>query len=308
AGADELPGRDATRPPGCRDGAAADRRQATAAHRGRLRQPMCEPGAQGGVDAAHPPGRLPHSAAHGRSGGRGGQGDHLFRDPHPAAVRGTPSGPDEVVADRSATATPVGLCHLAEHSGKLTCPRERGGHAYSERGTVVHRRAEGGLTMSEPGTQPATHAFLSHRGLLFTVAYELLAPATDAADVLLVVLETLSATERVVFVLHEVFGVEYAEIAATLDKSAAAVRQIAHRARLHVQDRHQRHQTSPAQTRAVVQSFHRALSTGDLETLLQLLAPEEVYVADGGGLRMAARHPVVGRQRVQRLLAGGMRI
>src|SRR5699024_5013267 len=291
AGADELPGRDATRPPGCRDGAAADRRQATAAHRGRLRQPMCEPGAQGGVDAAHPPGRLPHSAAHGRSGGRGGQGDHLFRDPHPAAVRGTPSGPDEVVADRSATATPVGLCHLAEHSGKLTCPRERRSHAYRERGTVVHRRAEGGLTMSEPGTQPATHAFLSHRGLLFTVAYEILGSATDAEDVLqetwlrwaqvdldrvrdrrayllriatrqalnharslnrrketyvgswlpeplltspdvaedvelaesvstalLVVLETLSATERVVFVLHEVFGVEYAEIAATLDK------------------------------------------------------------------------------------------
>src|SRR5699024_70566 len=357
AGADELPGRDATRPPGCRDGAAADRRQATAAHRGRLRQPMCEPGAQGGVDAAHPPGRLPHSAAHGRSGGRGGQGDHLFRDPHPAAVRGTPSGPDEVVADRSATATPVGLCHLAEHSGKLTCPRERGGHAYSERGTVVHRRAEGGLTMSEPGTQPATHAFLAHRNLLFTVAYEILGSAADAEDVLqetwlrwsevdlstieqpraylvrittrlalnrlrtlsrrketyaaswppepvlttpdvaedvelaesvsmalMLVLETLSATERVVFVLHEVFGVPLTEIAQALEKSPAAVRQTARRARAHVQARRTRQVSSPDQARAVVERFNEALLTGDLDSLVDVLAPDVVYVADGGGV------------------------
>src|SRR5699024_10308264 len=153
AGADELPGRDATRPSGCRDGGAAERRQAAAAERGSRRQPMCERGAKGGDEAAHLRRRLPDTAAQQRSGGRGGQGDDLARAPHAAAVRGTPSGPHEVVADRSATATPVGLCHLAEHSGKLTCPRERGGHAYSERGTVVHRRAEGGLTMSEPGTQ-----------------------------------------------------------------------------------------------------------------------------------------------------------
>ncbi|WP_308633287.1 sigma factor-like helix-turn-helix DNA-binding protein, partial [Nocardia neocaledoniensis] len=94
---------------------------------------------------------------------------------------------------------------------------------------------------------PATAAFLAHRNLLFTVAYEMLGSAADAEDVaadvelaesvslaMLLVLETLAPTERAVFVLREVFDLPYGEIADAVGKTPAAVRQIAHRARAHV--------------------------------------------------------------------------
>jgi RNA polymerase sigma-70 factor (TIGR02957 family) len=231
--------------------------------------------------------------------------------------------------------------------------------------------------VSDKATDPATETFVTHRNLLFTVAYEMLGSAADAEDVLqetwlrwsqvdlgqvrdkraylvrittrqslnrlrtlkrrkeayvgpwlpeplltapdvaedvelaesvsmalMLVLETLSPTERAVFVLREAFGVSYDEIAAAVDKSPAAVRQIAHRARQHVDARRPREAVSPGQTRAALESFRRALETRDLQGLLDVLAPEVVLVSDGGGVKQAARRPVVGAGKVVRFLAG----
>jgi RNA polymerase sigma-70 factor (ECF subfamily) len=222
----------------------------------------------------------------------------------------------------------------------------------------------------------ATEAFVTHRNLLFTVAYEMLGSAADAEDVLqetwlqwagvdldtvrdqraylvrittrqalgrlrtlgrrresyigpwlpeplltapdvaddvelaesvsmamLLVLETLTPTERAVFVLREVFDLEYDEIAEAVAKSPAAVRQIAHRARAHVAARRPREVVSPAETRVVLAAFQRAVETGDLQGLLDILAPEVVVVGDGGGVVPAALAPVVGAGRVARALA-----
>ena len=222
----------------------------------------------------------------------------------------------------------------------------------------------------------ATEAFLAHRNLLFTVAYEMLGSAADAEDVLqetwlrwvgvdldtvqnqraylvrittrqaldrlrtlrrrkesyvgpwlpeplltapdvaedveladsvsmamLLVLETLTPTERAVFVLREVFDLAYDEIAEAVDKSPAAVRQIAHRARAHVAARRPRGVVSPAQTRDALQALQRAADTGDLQGLLDVLAPDVVFLGDGGGVKQAALRPIVGADRVARLAA-----
>ncbi|MFI7632235.1 RNA polymerase sigma-70 factor [Microbispora rosea] len=224
----------------------------------------------------------------------------------------------------------------------------------------------------------ATAAFVAHRNLLFTVAYEMLGSAADAEDVLqetwlrwagvdldtvreeraflvrivtrqaldrlralnrrkeayvgpwlpeplltapdvaedvelaesvsmamLLVLETLSPTERAVFVLREVFDLDYDEIAEAVGKSQAAVRQIAHRARAHVAARRPRGVASPAETRAALQAFQRAVETGELQGLLDVLAPDVVALSDGGGIRHALLRPVVGIGDVARLLAAG---
>lgn len=221
----------------------------------------------------------------------------------------------------------------------------------------------------------ATEAFVAHRNLLFTVAYEMLGSATDAEDVLqetwlrwadvdldtvrhqraylvrattrqalsrlrtlrrrkesyvgpwlpeplltapdmaedveladsvsmamLLVLETLAPTERAVFVLREVFDLEYDEIAETVDKSPAAVRQIAHRARAHVVARRPREVVSPAETRSALEAFQQAIETGDLQRLLDLIAPDVVLLTDGGGIVQAAPAPVVGADRVAHVL------
>ena len=218
--------------------------------------------------------------------------------------------------------------------------------------------------------------FLAHRGLLFTVAYELLGSAADADDVvqetwlrwagadraavrdpraylvrivtrqalnrlrtvarrredyvgewlpeplltspdvaedvelaesvsmaMLTVLETLSPTERAVLVLHEVFDVPYDEIAEAVGKSAAAVRQIAHRAREHVAARRPRAVVSRAEQQRVVDRFLAAVTAGDLQGLLDALAPDVVAIADSGGLAPAARRPITGRQRVAAALS-----
>ncbi len=237
-----------------------------------------------------------------------------------------------------------------------------------------------GGSMSRDGRpDPATEAFLAHRNLLFTVAYEMLGSAADAEDVLqetwlrwagvdldtvrdqraylvrittrqalsrlrtlgrrkesyigpwlpeplltapdvaedveladsvsmamMLVLETLTPTERAVFVLREVFDLAYDEIAAAVDKSPAAVRQIAHRARAHVAARRPRGMVSPAQTRDALEAFQRAAETGDLQRLLDILAPDVVLLGDGGGVAQAVRVPVVGAGRVARLLTIGL--
>lgn len=226
---------------------------------------------------------------------------------------------------------------------------------------------------------PATEAFVAHRNLLFTVAYEMLGSAADAEDVLqetwlrwvdvdldqvrdqraylvrittrqslnrlrslkrrreayvgpwlpeplltapdvaedfelaesvsmalMLVLETLSPTERAVFVLREVFGVGYDEIAVAVDKSAAAVRQIAHRARQHVEARRPRAAVDPGEARAAVASFQHAIETGDLQGLLDVLAPDVLLVADGGGFKQAALRPILGADKVLRFLLGSL--
>ena len=120
------------------------------------------------------------------------------------------------------------------------------------------------------------------------------------------VLETLSPTERAVFVLREVFDVGYDEIAAAVDKSPTAVRQIAHRARGHVDARRPRRAASQNETRAALESFRRALDTGDLQGFLDVLAPEVVLIADGGGVKQAAVRPIVGADKVARFIIGGV--
>jgi len=215
--------------------------------------------------------------------------------------------------------------------------------------------------------------FVTHRSLLFTVAYEMLGSAADAEDVvqeawlrwatveqarvrdpraylvrivtrgaldrlrtlsrrreeyvgewlpeplltsadvaedvelaesvsiaMLAVLETLGPTERAVFVLREVFEAPYDEIAEAIGKTPAAVRKIAERAREHVAARRPRMRVSRAQQEQVVERFLAATRGGDLQDLLDVLAPDVVAVADGGGLAPAARRPLVGHARVGR--------
>jgi RNA polymerase sigma-70 factor (TIGR02957 family) len=226
---------------------------------------------------------------------------------------------------------------------------------------------------------PATEAFVAHRSLLFTVAYEMLGSAADAEDVLqetwlrwagvdlgtvrdqraylvriatrqalarlrtlgrrresyvgpwlpeplltapdvaedieladsvsmamLLVLETLAPTERAVFVLREVFDLGYDEIAEAVGKSPAAVRQVAHRARAHVAARRPRGVVSPAETQDALDAFRRAAETGDLQSLLDILAPDVVLLGDGGGVKQAVPRPIVGAGKVARLLATGL--
>jgi RNA polymerase sigma-70 factor (TIGR02957 family) len=221
--------------------------------------------------------------------------------------------------------------------------------------------------------------FVTHRGLLFTVAYEMLGSAADAEDVLqeswlrwaevdqeqvqdpraylvrivtrqalnhlravsrrreeyfgewlpeplltspdvaddvelaesvsiamLTVLETLVPTERAVFVLREVFDVPYEEIAEAVDKTPAAVRQIAHRARDHVAARHPRVQVEPDEQERVIERFLTAVNTGDVQGLLDVLAPDVVLVADGGGVVTAAKRPIVGAERLTTFISAGL--
>jgi RNA polymerase sigma-70 factor (TIGR02957 family) len=220
-----------------------------------------------------------------------------------------------------------------------------------------------------------TDPYVTHRNLLFTVAYEMLGSAADAEDVLqevwlrwadgdrsdvvdpraylvrmttrlalnrlrtlsrrredyvgtwlpepvltvpdvaqdveladsvstamLLVLETLPPTERAVFVLREVFDVPYAEIAEAVEKSEPAVRQIASRARAHVAERRPRASVSAAERDAVIERFRAATETGDLQSLMDVLAPDVVLMTDGGGKVKAALNPIVGRDKVLRFL------
>lgn len=226
--------------------------------------------------------------------------------------------------------------------------------------------------------------FLTHRSLLFTVAYEMLGSAADAEDVvqetwlrwadlgeegqsevqnpraylvrivtrqalnrlralarrreeyvgewlpeplltspdvaedvelaesvsiaMLTVLETLTPTERAVFVLREVFDLPYDEIAQALGKATATVRQVAHRAREHVAARRPRMQVDRTEQQQVVERFLSAVTTGDVQGPMDVLAPDVVLVADGGGVAQASRHPVAGAKRVAAFLASFPRV
>ncbi|MCP2248062.1 RNA polymerase sigma-70 factor [Lentzea aerocolonigenes] len=114
----------------------------------------------------------------------------------------------------------------------------------------------------------------------------------------LVVLETLSPLERAVFVLKEAFGFSYGEIADAVERSEASVRQAAHRAREHVQARRPRFHTDRTRQREVTERFFAAATGGDINTLMQLLAPDVTLWTDGGGKVRQAMRPVVGADKV----------
>ncbi len=127
--------------------------------------------------------------------------------------------------------------------------------------------------------------------------------AENVSIAMLTVLETLGPAERAVFVLHEVFETPYDEIAEVVGKTPVAVRQIAHRARQHVAARRPRMQVDRAQQQAIVEKFMVALSSGDMRELVEVLDPDVVAIADGGGLTPAARKPIIGADRVSAFLA-----
>jgi RNA polymerase sigma-70 factor (ECF subfamily) len=131
--------------------------------------------------------------------------------------------------------------------------------------------------------------------------------AAEVADqvslAMLVVLESLSPAERAVFVLREVFGMSVGEVATALDRSEAAVRQMAHRAKEHVQARRPRFDTDRRAQREVTERFLAAAVSGDVAGLLAAMAPGVVLVADGGGRVRAALRPIVGADKVARFLA-----
>lgn len=114
---------------------------------------------------------------------------------------------------------------------------------------------------------------------------------------MLVVLESLTPQERAVFVLREVFGFGYAEIGAALGRSDVSVRQLAHRARQHVQARRPRFEVDRSQQREVTQRFLDAAVGGDIDRLMAVLAPDVILTSDGGGLARAARRPITGPAR-----------
>jgi RNA polymerase sigma factor (sigma-70 family) len=142
---------------------------------------------------------------------------------------------------------------------------------------------------------------------------EPLATSPDVADdaelaesvsiAMLTVLETLAPTERAVFVLREVFEMPYGEIGKAIGKSAATVRQIARRAREHVAARQPRVRASRSEQQAVVERFLLALRTGQLQALMEVMAPDVVLIADGGGLAAAAPTPIHGAELVAKMLA-----
>ena len=133
--------------------------------------------------------------------------------------------------------------------------------------------------------------------------------AESVSMAMLVLLETLTPDERAVFVLREVFGFDYEEIAGAVGKSVANVRQVAHRAREHVQARRRRFEpVDSARTAELTEQFLTAASTGDVDGLLAMLAPDATWTADSGGKATAARRPVVGAQKVAGAIAGLFRV
>ncbi|GLW31916.1 RNA polymerase sigma-70 factor [Actinoplanes regularis] len=129
------------------------------------------------------------------------------------------------------------------------------------------------------------------------------ATSDSVSTALLVVLETLSPLERAVFVLKEVFAFSYAEIAEAVERSEAAVRQAAHRAREHVRTGRPRFTADRARQRDVTERFFAAASGGDINTLMALLSPDVTLWTDGGGKVRQALKPVVGVEHVARWFA-----
>ncbi|WP_110590076.1 RNA polymerase sigma-70 factor [Microbacterium suaedae] len=126
----------------------------------------------------------------------------------------------------------------------------------------------------------------------------------SVSTAMMLVLETLGPVERAVFVLREVFDFGYDEIAEAVDRAPATVRQIAHRAREHVRARRPRVEVGSSEAAAVLELFRRASTTGDVGSLMEVLAPGVVLIADGGGRVTASRRPIHGAEKVLRFIVG----
>jgi RNA polymerase sigma-70 factor (ECF subfamily) len=132
--------------------------------------------------------------------------------------------------------------------------------------------------------------------------------AESVSMAMLILMETLSPDERAVFVLREVFGFDYGEIADAVGKPTPTVRQVAHRAREHIRSRRKRFGTvDPERNAQITAQFLATAASGDVSALMAMLAPDATWMADGGGKASAARRPVVGAERVARALAGLVR-
>jgi len=128
--------------------------------------------------------------------------------------------------------------------------------------------------------------------------------ASDVSVALMLALERLSPLERAAFILHDVFDMDFAEIAGALDRSQAACRQLATRARAHMRDQRVRYSVSRAEGEQVVAAFLAASRSGDVSTLRDLLAAEVVLTTDGGGRKIAALRPICGMAKVIRFFSG----
>jgi RNA polymerase sigma-70 factor (ECF subfamily) len=128
--------------------------------------------------------------------------------------------------------------------------------------------------------------------------------AEDVSVAFLLALERLSPLERAVFLLHDVFDADYAEVAETLGRNEAAVRQLASRARAHVQDTRPRFTVSQEEAARLASAFMAAAASGDMAALSAVLAEDAVMVTDGGGKRNASLRPLIGRADIVRLLEG----
>jgi RNA polymerase sigma-70 factor (ECF subfamily) len=126
--------------------------------------------------------------------------------------------------------------------------------------------------------------------------------ADSVSLAVLVVLESLSPLERAVFVLREAFGYPYADIAAVLDRGEPAVRQLAGRARRHVEERRPRYEVDPAERRDLTERFLAAAAEGDLEGLMSLLAPDVRLIGDSGGLSKAPLRVIETADKVGRFM------
>ncbi|HKU42010.1 MAG TPA: sigma-70 family RNA polymerase sigma factor [Polyangiales bacterium] len=131
--------------------------------------------------------------------------------------------------------------------------------------------------------------------------------ADDLSFALLMMLERLSPPERTAFLLHDVFGMDFASIAPVLERTEAAVRKLAERARDQVHAGRPRFEVDPAQEQQLIAAFLQASATGDVNALMQLLAHDAVLYSDGGGKRLAALNPIFGAERITRFLAGILR-
>lgn len=130
------------------------------------------------------------------------------------------------------------------------------------------------------------------------------AVASELSMALMLALERLSPLERAAFLLHDVFDVDFAEVATALDRSEAAVRQLAARARAHVRDGKPRFHPAPEESQRIAQAFGTALVTGDIAALSSMLAADAVFYGDGGGKRQAVLNPIYGKDKILRFLEG----
>jgi RNA polymerase sigma-70 factor (ECF subfamily) len=133
-------------------------------------------------------------------------------------------------------------------------------------------------------------------------ATELPELAESLSMAFLVLLESLTPVERAVFLLHDIFGYEYDELARIVDKSEANCRQIARRARQHVQERRPRFTRSPDEQQRITNQFIQTCSTGDMAGLMALLSDDISVWTDGGGKAQAARRPVHGQANAARFI------